>query len=138
MDGNGRSTIGIIVSPVRTSPGRFQARLASTSELLVGCSRQPFLDAARALIGRGYNPLATLEMKHPGSDTVALRGPLAKVAKLTVEEGPHGPRFIPFRTGGKTRVAAPSIAPSDGSATDLLDTKSFTGAPVTRETDDVG
>ena len=50
----------------------------------------------------------------------------------------HGPRFVGLRTDPKTCVAAPSIARSDRSATDLLDTNSFTGAPVTRETDDVG
>jgi hypothetical protein len=128
----------ILVSPIRTSPGRFQARLESTDELLVGSSRQPFVDAARVLVGKGYNPASTLEMRHAGSDTVALRAPLGKAAKLTVEEGPHGPRFVSFRTNPKTRVAAPPIAPSIGSLPNLPESNSLTSAPATRETDDVG
>jgi hypothetical protein len=56
--------IVILVSPIRTSPGRFQAGLESTDELLVGFSRQPFVDAARVLVGKGYNPASVLEMKH--------------------------------------------------------------------------
>jgi hypothetical protein len=132
-----RSPIVISVSP-RTSPGRFQARLESTDELLVDSSRQPFVDAARVLVGKGYNPASVLEMKHQGSDIVALRAPLAKAAKVAVEEGPHGPRFVAFRTGPKTRVASPPIAPSVGAASDLPETNSLTGAPATRENGDVG
>jgi hypothetical protein len=129
--------IVIIVSPIRT-PGRFRARLASTDDLLVGSSRQPFLDAARVLLGHGCDPSTILEMKHAGRDTVALRALLEKAAKLTVEEGPNGPRFVAFRTGPKACVAAPSIAPPVGAATSPPDSISLTGAPATRETDDVG
>jgi hypothetical protein len=84
----------------------------TTNELLVGSSRHPFVDAARVLIKNGHDPHAVLLMKHAGSDIVALKAPLAKAAKLSVEEGPNGPRFVPFRTGPKRRVAAPPIAPS--------------------------
>jgi hypothetical protein len=131
------SPLVIVVSPTK-SAGHFQARLQQSNEVLVKNSRQPFLDAARVLVERGYDPSVLLVMKHLGSDTVSLRAPLGKAAKLTVEEGPHGPRFVPFRTGAKTRVAAPSIAPSLGTATHLHEIDSLTGAPATRETDDVG
>jgi hypothetical protein len=128
--------IVITVSPIRT-PGRFQASLASTDDLLVRSSRQPFLDAARVLVGHGYDPLMILEMKHAGSDTVALRALLGKAAKLTVEEGPNGPRFVAFRTGPKTRVAAPSIAPSAGATTTPPNSNLLTDALAKRETDGV-
>jgi hypothetical protein len=102
-----RPRLVIIVSPI--SPGHFAARLETTNELLVGSSRQPFLDAARVPISQGYDGNAILVMKYLGSDIIALKAPLAKAAKLGVEEGPNGPRFVPFRTGPKRRVAAPPM-----------------------------
>jgi hypothetical protein len=134
----GRPSLVIVVSPIGTSPGYFEARLATTNELLVKCSRQPFLDAARMLIDNGHDPNAVLLMKHAGSDIVALKAPLAKAAKLGVEEGPNGPRFVPFRTGPRTRVAAPPIAPSVRPLPKLPESNSLTSVPATRETDDVG
>jgi hypothetical protein len=130
-------TLVIIVSPTK-SAGHFQAKLQHTDEVLVQNSRQPFLDGARVLVLRGYDPGVLLVMKHLGSDLVALRAPLGKAAKLTVEEGPHGPRFVPFRTGPKTRVAAPPIAPSVGPLSNLPEPNSLTRVPATRETGDVG
>jgi hypothetical protein len=131
------SPLVIVVSSTK-SAGHFQARLQHSNEVLVKNSRQPFLDGARLLVERGYDPSALLVMKHLGSDIVALRAPLGKASKLTVEEGPHGPRFVGFRTDLKTRVAAPPIAPSVGTLPNLPESNSLTGAPATRETDDVG
>jgi hypothetical protein len=132
-----RPPIIVVVSPTK-SAGHFQAKLQHTDEVLVQNSRQPFLDGARVLVLRGYDPGALLVMKHLGSDTVALRAPLGKAAKLTVEEGPHGPRLVGFRTDPKTRVAAPPIAPSVGPLSNLPESNSLTGAPSTRQTDDAG
>jgi hypothetical protein len=86
----------IVVSSTK-SAGHFQAKLQHTDEVLVKNSRQPFLDAARVLVEKGYDPNVLLVMKHLGSEIIALRAPLGKAAKLTVEEGPHGPRFVAFR-----------------------------------------
>jgi hypothetical protein len=126
----------IVVSPIKISPGYFQARLVNTNELLVGSSRQPFLDAARVLISQGCDGNAILVMKHLGSDIVALKAPLAKAAKLGVEEGPNGPRFVPYRTGPKTRVASPPIAPSTSGASTLAHPNPLTSAPATQQNDD--
>jgi hypothetical protein len=133
-----RLSLVIIVSPIKISPGYFQARLKTTNELLVGSSRQPFLDAARVLIKNGRDPYAVLLMKHAGSDIVALKAPLAKAAKLGVEEGPNGPRFVPFRTGPRPCVAAPSIAPSTSAASSLGHPNPLTTAAPTRQNDDGG
>jgi hypothetical protein len=75
----------IVVSPTE-SARHFQAKLQHTNEVLVQKSRQPFVDAARALMKNGCDPNRLLEMKHLGSDIIALRAPLRKAAKLTVEE----------------------------------------------------
>jgi hypothetical protein len=129
-----RPRLVIIVSPI--SPGHFQARLETTNELLVGSSRQPSLDAARVLIENGHDPNSVLLMKHAGSDIVALKAPLAKAAKLSVEEGPNGPRFVPFRTGPRACVAAPSIAPSTSAASTPTGPNPLTSAPATQRNDD--
>jgi hypothetical protein len=109
-----RSPIIIVVSSTE-SAGHFQAKLQHTDEVLVRKSRQPLLDAARVLVKKGYDPNTLLVMRHLGSEAIALQALLEKAAKLTVEEGPHGPRFV-GRTRPKTRVAAPPIAPSVGAA----------------------
>jgi hypothetical protein len=106
----GSAAIAILVSPVRTSSGRFQAKREDTDELLIDLSRQPFVDAARVLVGQGYNRASVLEMKQAGSDIVALRGPLLKAARLSVEEGVNGPRFVPLRKGLKPCVNAPPVS----------------------------
>jgi hypothetical protein len=132
------SPVLVIVVSSTKSAGHFEARLQKSNEVLVQNSRQPFLDAARVLVERGYDPSALLVMKHLGSDNVALRAPLGRAAKLTVEEGPHGPRFVGGRTDLKTRVAAPTIAPPIGSLPNLPESNSLASVPATRETDDVG
>jgi hypothetical protein len=119
---NERSPISITVSPIKASPGRFQARLGSTGELLVGSSRQPFVDSARVLLEKGYDPNVTLQMVHAGSQVVALRARLGKAAKLSVEEGVNGPRFVAFRKDLKPCVDASPI-PSDASPASLPPTK---------------
>lgn len=50
-------------------------------------SRQPFYESARRLAALALvDPDVVLEMKHAGSDAVALRGNLLCAAKLTVAE----------------------------------------------------
>jgi hypothetical protein len=133
---DGRPSLFIVVAPIKSKPGYFEARLGPTNELLVKSSRQPFLDAARVLIEKCNDPHSMLVMKHLGSDIVALKAPLAKAAKLGVEEGPNGPRFVPFRTGPRTRVAAPPISPTAAAATNLPKNNSFTSASATRQEED--
>jgi hypothetical protein len=84
-------------------------RIGQTGELLVVSSPQPVLDSSRVLIEKGFDPGTLLEMKHAGSDVVALRCRLGKAARLSVEEGVNGPRFVPFRNAPKPCVDAPPI-----------------------------
>lgn len=50
-------------------------------------SRQPFYESARRLAALALaDPNVILEMKHAGSDVVALRGNLLRAAKLTIAE----------------------------------------------------
>jgi hypothetical protein len=127
-----RPALIIVVSPVPGSPGHFRAQLEGTDEVLVASSRQPFVDSARALVAKGFDPNATLIMRHSGSDVVALKARLAVAAKRDVEEGPNGPRFVSHRTGPKTRVAASPVAKKQERAPGLPDVDTALEGPATR------
>jgi hypothetical protein len=131
-----RLPIIILVSAIKTSPGRFKAWLNSTDALLVSSSRQPFMDSARTLLEKGYDPTVTLEMMHAGSNVVALRARLGKAARLSVEEGVNGPRFVPFRNGLKSCVDAPPIAFGTMAATHTLAEGARISEPSTQPDDD--
>jgi len=103
-----KTTLMIIVTPTASRPGHYDARLED-GRVLVEASRQPFLDAARALTNHGVDPSITLEMWHDRSAHYALRGQLARAAKLAVEErniGGKPPRFVPYRALNRAAVAA--------------------------------
>ena len=79
------------------APGRYRARLGG--EVLIASSRQPFVDSARVLFGRGVPASALLVMRHEGDPTVAaLAGSVGWAAAFTVEEADRGaPRFRPWK-----------------------------------------
>ena len=77
-------TIKIILVPVNRR-GRSCASLPDGT-VLVGSSRQPFLDAARVLIAAGYDSDSWLEGWRPGATAFALRARLGIAAGLTVDE----------------------------------------------------
>ena len=54
--------------------------------MILGASRQPFLDAARVLIAAGYDPENWLEGWRPGATAFALRARLGIAAGRTVDE----------------------------------------------------
>jgi hypothetical protein len=104
----------IIVTPTGRRSGHFDARLEGGC-VIVKASRQPFLDAARALIGRGADPSIILEMWHDGAVQCALRAPLGVAAALDVRETPNGPAFRPFMAS-QSLLAAPPIVPNEGTS----------------------
>lgn len=65
-------------------------------KLLVANSRDPECDAARALGGLGVTGKLTMLDGKTGKPRTILD--IAAAAKLTVEEGPYGPRFVRRRT----------------------------------------
>jgi hypothetical protein len=64
-------------------------------KLLVDHSPQPEGDAARALLARGITGKLTLLDGKTGRSRLVID--IEKMAELTVEEGPHGPRFVKYR-----------------------------------------
>ena len=66
-------------------------------------SPAPFIDGCRALLAQGYDPTASVVMRHSGSSDDALHGILAHVA--SVEIGGHSVGFRPRAE----RVTAPPM-----------------------------
>jgi hypothetical protein len=99
-------TVMIIVTPTTRRPGHYNAGLEDGS-VIVQASRQPFLDAARALINHGVDPSIILEMWHQGAAHHSLRAQLAHAAKMAVEErnvGGKPPRFVRYRPFNRAAV----------------------------------
>jgi hypothetical protein len=65
-------------------------------KLLVECSRDPECDAARALFAMGHTGKLTMLDGKTGRPRTIID--IEKAAKLRVEEGPYGPRFVRHRT----------------------------------------
>jgi hypothetical protein len=113
--GEGRAgTIRIILESVNRH-GRSSASLPDGT-ILVGSSRQPFLDAARVLIAAGNDPDSWLEAWRPGATAFALRGRLRIAGALTVDETKTA--FAKWKAFSSSAVDA-GIGYSEGPATTL-------------------
>jgi hypothetical protein len=95
----------ITISPA--GEGRYHAHLPSHGNRLVCTSRTPFIASARMLKMEGLADDDTiLSMSHEGSNIIALTGRVGVAARLTVEEGPNGPRFVRYRANVPSKAAA--------------------------------
>jgi hypothetical protein len=64
-------------------------------KLLVGRSRDPECDAARALLAKGFTGKLTLLDGKTGKPRTIID--IERAARLRTEEGPRGPRFVKYR-----------------------------------------
>lgn len=88
--------ITIIVTP---KPGGYFA--ASVDGEHITTSTTPLLTTARKLLATGVDPNETLQMKHRGSDTIALRSTVGYAAKRAVRENEtQGPLLVRYVTPG--------------------------------------
>jgi hypothetical protein len=77
----------------------------------------PVLAMCRKLIEAGYDPERPIEAYRGETLCLKIRT-IAEGARLTVEEGPNGPRLVPFRKladakrPAKTCVTAPPMRPT--------------------------
>lgn len=75
-------------------------------EFVVVASKDPECDTARALLTRGHTGKCT--MLDAETSMPRLTFDIEKLAKLKIEEGPHGPRFVKIRQ--ETVVDRPQTA----------------------------
>jgi len=107
----------LIVSP-DIGPGTFIARLEGSDEIVVQGTRQPLVDSARVLLGRGFDPATPLTMRHAGKICDSFRPlPIGEWARWTYKEPDQRPlqrtRWKPFagiRLGQKSG-SEPPVAP---------------------------
>jgi hypothetical protein len=103
-----RLMVVITAVPIPKRPGRYAAKLGET--VLVSSTRQPFLDGCRALLATGHSPDTIAVMRHAGSSTDSLRGPIRAAAKLTVREtddrGPLFETYVPLDDDQKAQLRA--------------------------------
>jgi hypothetical protein len=101
--------VTIVVSPEPHNPNkpakrvRFNARLAVDGREL-GAFSAPLCGSARVLLSQGALPSTELQMRHAGTDVVALTATLGVAAGLTVEE--EGPRFVKWRPFSASQEAS--------------------------------
>jgi hypothetical protein len=95
-------------------PGKYRAPLGSMA--ITKPTRQPFYDAARALIELGYAPETVIVARHAGSDTVAMRGTIGELAQWTIKERDRGglrkERWQPYDADSSFPVAPKTAAPA--------------------------
>jgi len=93
----------------QVAPGIFEGRLDGD---IVYTSRAPFLDGARVLIARGFDPQAVVVMRHAGADHDALQATLEVAASLAVSEDRLGkPVFRRWTPPQSDADAAPPLVP---------------------------
>jgi hypothetical protein len=77
--------------------GRF---LGYVGDEIIITSRQPFLDGARALLARGYDPATPYNMRHANSDVLSfVTTTIGHAAGLSVSDTrtPRLQKFVPFK-----------------------------------------
>jgi hypothetical protein len=99
----------VTVSP-NGAPDHYDAFV--NGKLVVSSSRQPFLDAARALLERGADSNSWLILRHADSDTDSLRAKVGVAAQLTVRDRVDGvPTFRRLKPCQDSEPASPMRSP---------------------------
>jgi hypothetical protein len=73
---------------------------------------QPLLDGARALLASGFSAHTVIELRHAGSDAVAMRAVLGVAACLTVTANRTGRPVFRCSKATESDAAAPPVRPS--------------------------
>lgn len=83
------------IHPIWVQRRGYRYSVIFDGELIVERSRQPELDAARALLSKGITGKVTLLHGKTGTPRTVID--IERAARLNVEEGPNGPRFVKGR-----------------------------------------
>jgi hypothetical protein len=106
-------TIDLAATPEPRDPSRppqsarFIAHLGVGGRVL-GAFTDPMCSCARLLLAEGLQPETALQLRHAGSDTVALKSTVGAAARLGVREetGDGKPRFGRWKPFGHSRLEA--------------------------------
>jgi hypothetical protein len=99
--------------------GRFTGRLESTGETIATNTKQPLVDGARELLGRGFDPATPLTMRMEGNTYDSFQPlPIGEWAKWTYAESEERALrrvpWMPFPTprSGQKSGSEPSVVPN--------------------------
>jgi hypothetical protein len=104
--------IDLVVTPEPRDPSHPPRRVRFITEAVtgrvLGTFSAPLCSSARVLLAEGIPPETVLQMRHAGSDVIALRAKLSVAARLKVnEEGSTGtPRFAEWTSFDHSRLEA--------------------------------
>jgi hypothetical protein len=90
------AAIVLVIKPA-SKAGRY---LGHVGDEFIVRSRQPFLDGARALLARGYDPATPYNMRHANTDTLSfVATTIGQTAGLSVSDTrtPRFQKFVPFK-----------------------------------------
>jgi len=79
-----------VVTSVRRHCGQDSDRVL-IDRVLIGSSRTPFCEAARALLAAGCDSSISIVMRHAGCDSRFLQSTIGQTARLGIKGTPHGP-----------------------------------------------
>jgi hypothetical protein len=111
--------IHLLKSKRDPSGGRGWYRVERDGVVVVERTREPLLDGARALLGRGVDPAVEVGIRREGSRWIDLSSLVGVAARLTVKEDGDGPRFVPVRDGPQSRPEGSPVAQSELGATPI-------------------
>lgn len=99
-NGTNQKIIQVVV--VEIGAGRHLAQIDGEN---ICRSHQPFVDSARVLLKRGFDPNIVLAMFRPNETAWALRATIGYAGRLTVDDY-HGTRFAPWKAYSGSAVSA--------------------------------
>jgi hypothetical protein len=106
---SGTQTATLVIAPIAARAAWYTARHQGR---LSCCSRTPLLDGARELLASGFSAHTVIELRHAGSDAVAMRAVLGVAASLTVTANRTGRPVFRCQKATESDAAAPPVRPS--------------------------
>jgi hypothetical protein len=126
----GPAAIELTLAPVPGRPSYYTAKDVA-GRVVVRASRQPLLDAARALARVGMPPEAIVTARHRGSGIVAMRATIGEAAKWRLEESDRGGlKRRPWRPFDPAQVSAHGVVENEQPATPMDDRSSAPARPA--------
>lgn len=129
---NAPRTVVLILAPVPGRPSYYRTTDAA-GRVVVQASRQPLLDAARALAAPGVPPETIVTASHRGAAIVAIRTSIGEAAKWRIEESDRGGlKRRPWRPFDPDLFSAHGVAENGRAAVPAEDRAPGAPLPIVR------
>jgi hypothetical protein len=116
---NQAQTATLVIARITGCAGWYTVRLGGE---LLGRSRSPFIDGARALLARGFPTHTNIEMRRADSDVISMRAVLGVAACLAVTDNRIGRPVFRRQKATESDAAPSAVRPSKLAHGSALDT----------------